>query len=77
MIILVKRGGSLSKKDLQIGGRSNVVWIGRPSVSVFYVLYGLISLVIAAVLMGLELGSRAKRTSAGKYSRPIFQWEIP
>jgi hypothetical protein len=45
----------LSKKDLQIGGRSNVVWIGRPSVSVFYVLYGLVSLAIAVVLIGLEL----------------------
>jgi hypothetical protein len=45
----------LSKKNLQIGGRSNVVWTGRPSVSVFYALYGLISLFIAVVIIGLEL----------------------
>jgi hypothetical protein len=56
----------LSKKDLHIGGRSNVVWIGRPSVSVFYVLYGLVSLVIALVLVGLELWFASNTTSGSQ-----------
>jgi len=38
-----------------IGGKGKVVWIGRPSVSVFYALYGAIAVLIAAVLVGLEL----------------------
>jgi hypothetical protein len=44
----------LSKPPL-IGGKGKVVWVGRPSVSVFYALYGLIALVIASVLLGIEL----------------------
>jgi len=40
---------------LSIGGRGKLVWAGRPSVSVFYALYGVVSLVIIGVLAGLEL----------------------
>jgi hypothetical protein len=38
-----------------IGGKSKVVWSGRPSVSVFYLLYGIIAVAVLAVLVGLQL----------------------
>lgn len=45
---------SNAKKSL-IGGKSKQVWLGRPSVSVFYIIYGIISIAVIAVLVGLEL----------------------
>lgn len=54
----------MSKKPL-IGGKGSQVWFGRPSVSVFYLLYGAISLVIIAALLGLEFWL-ASYTSIGK-----------
>jgi len=43
------------------------VWAGRPSVSVFYFLYGIISLIAIAVLVGLELSF-----SGSKIGRFVF-----
>jgi hypothetical protein len=37
------------------GTKGKLVWTGRPSVSVFYVLYGTVSLILIAVLAVLEL----------------------
>jgi len=38
-----------------IGGRGKLVWSGRPSVSVFYLLYGVVALALIALLVGLEV----------------------
>ncbi|MFI5421359.1 MAG: hypothetical protein ACHQ1H_10375 [Nitrososphaerales archaeon] len=39
---------------IQTGSKGKLVWAGRPSVSVFYVLYGVIALVVIAVLVVFE-----------------------
>ncbi len=39
---------------IQAGTKGKLVWAGRPSVSVFYVLYGIFALVAIAVLVILE-----------------------
>jgi hypothetical protein len=44
-----------NNKPPLIGGKSKQVWLGRPSVSVLYLLYGIIALVIIVVLVGAEL----------------------
>jgi hypothetical protein len=41
--------------DLKTGSKGKLVWAGRPSVSVFYLLYGIVSLVIIIALVILEL----------------------
>ena len=38
-----------------IGGRGKLVWAGRPSVSVFYALYGVLCLLVIALLAGFEI----------------------
>lgn len=54
----------MAKQPL-IGGKGKQVWVGRPSVSVLYLLYGLISLIVVAVLVGLELLSSSYFGIAG------------
>lgn len=44
-----------SSKKASKAVRGKQVWVGRPSVSVFYVLYGIVSLIIIAALVGIEL----------------------
>jgi hypothetical protein len=58
----------LSKQPL-IGGKGKQVWFGRPSVSVFYLLYGAVALVILVVLVGLELWF-AKNYNIGRVLLP-------
>ncbi len=58
----------MAKKEPLIGGKGKQVWTGRPSVSVFYVLYGIISLVVIVVLVGLEF--LAGDTGVGKVIFP-------
>jgi len=64
----IKVKSNLGKKPL-IGGTGKIVWIGRPSVAVFYALYGLLSIVVIGVFVGLEwwLGNN---TSLGKIIFP-------
>jgi hypothetical protein len=40
---------------LSIGGRGKLVWADRPSVSVFYALYGVLSLLVIGLLVVFEL----------------------
>lgn len=44
-----------NNKQPLIGGKGKQVWFGRPSVSVFYLLYGIVSIVVIAILLGVEL----------------------
>jgi hypothetical protein len=59
-----------SKQPL-IGGKSKQVWFGRPSVSVFYLLYGIVALVIVGILVGLELWA-GSRFAAGRALLPKY-----
>jgi hypothetical protein len=40
---------------IQTGSKGKLVWAGRPSVSVFYLLYGFVALILVFVLVGLEV----------------------
>jgi hypothetical protein len=42
-------------KEPLIGGKGKQVWAGRPSVSVFYLLYGIVCAIVLTVLLGVEL----------------------
>ena len=53
---------------IQTGSKGKLVWAGRPSVSVFYVLYGIVALILIAVFVGLELWFGT--TSAGSNVLP-------
>lgn len=50
-----KRCDRLAKKEPLIGGKGKQVWVGHPSVSVFYALYGIVAAIVLAVLVGGEL----------------------
>jgi hypothetical protein len=45
----------LDVAKIQSGSKGKLVWADRPSVSIFYLLYGIIALVLIIVLLGLEL----------------------
>jgi hypothetical protein len=50
---------------LSIGSRGKLVWADRPSVSVFYALYGLLSLIVIGLLVALELWFSTNATVSG------------
>ena len=60
-------GNDNSNKGKQplIGGKSKQVWFGRPSVSVFYLVYGIVALVIGGILVGLELWAGSRFAAGG------------
>ena len=59
---------------IQTGSKGKLVWAGRPSVSVFYVLYGVIALVVIAVLVVLEYSLTTYMTSVPLCSRQYLCW---
>ena len=65
-------GSNNKSKQPLIGGKSKQVWFGRPSVSVFYLLYGIVALVIVGILVGLELWGGLGSLLAGLFFQSML-----
>jgi hypothetical protein len=63
--------GTMNTTGRDFGARGKLVWSGRPSVSIYYAIYGIIALILIAILTFLEFWVTRTSIGAGIFPRAL------